>query len=266
MKNKLPVWPSAALNKRRHSFRPKTAHTLTALVLGATFFTNTVAAQETPVNAEPTVINAVTRGEDAKHSSPSITAENGAAAAGETPSVVRNDEAALAPYAQPKTFTKATEVQIEYLDHRFFDRRYVDNYNIHVYEKVKDIHALSLYRGLTFSVADGHIIDDKTRRRRGGDAVGVGPSFLMRWEKHVSGKLYADLDASGSLRFFNKTHPAGGRPFGFLWRIGPRLTYRYTDANALSLGYMLAHASNGSREHNPGYDMVGFSLGFQHRF
>ena len=162
---------------------------------------------------------------------------------------------------------KEVEVQVEYLQHRFFKNRHIDNYNLHVYKKWKSIHALSIYGGVTLTGAKGYLIEDKHPGvHKDSDAVGIGPSVLLRWEKHVSGKLYADLDASGSLRLFGKVHPDGGRAYDFLWRIGPRLTYRCTDDTAVSLGYMYAHMSNGWGSHNPGYNGVGFSLGFQHRF
>lgn len=162
---------------------------------------------------------------------------------------------------------KEIEVQLEYLQHRFFKRRHIDNYNMHIYKKWKSIHALSIYGGVTITGAKGYLLDDDhPGPHLDSDAFGLGPSVLLRWEKHVSGKLYADLDASGSLRIFSKVHPVGGRAYDFLWRIGPRLTYRCTENTAVSLGYMYAHMSNGWGHHNPGYNGVGFSLGFQHRF
>lgn len=166
--------------------------------------------------------------------------------------------------SQPKN---EIEVQFDYLQHRYFNRRYIDNYNLHIYKKWKRIHALSIYGGVTITGASGYLIDDSQPDvHRNSDAFGIGPSVLLRWEKRLSGKLYAGLDASGSLRIYGKAHPAGGRAFDFLWRIGPRLTYRCTDDMAISLGYMFAHMSNGFSDHNPGYNAVGFSLGFQYRF
>lgn len=162
---------------------------------------------------------------------------------------------------------KEIEVQFDFLQHRFFNNRHIDNYNLHIYKRWKNIHALSIYGGVTLTGANGYLIDDNQPGvRKNSDAFGIGPSVLLRWEKRITGKLYADLDASGSLRVYGKAHPAGGRAYDFLWRIGPRLTYRYTDDMSISLGYMYAHMSNGFNKHNPGYNGVGFSLGFQHRF
>ncbi|MBE6074499.1 MAG: acyloxyacyl hydrolase [Selenomonas ruminantium] len=165
---------------------------------------------------------------------------------------------------QPKN---EIEVQFDYLHHCYFDKRYIDNYNLHIYKKWKRIHALSIYGGVTITGANGYLIEDSQPDvHKNSDAFGIGPSVLLRFEKRITGKLYADLDASGSLRIYGKAHPAGGRAFDFLWRIGPRLTYRCTDDMAISLGYMFAHMSNGFSDHNPGYNAVGFSLGFQYRF
>ncbi len=177
-------------------------------------------------------------------------------------------EAASQPEADKKLANpqKEVEVQLEYLQHRFFKNRHIDNYNLHLYKKWKSVHALSIYGGVTITGATGYLMDkEQPEIHKNSGAFGLGPSVLLRWEKHVSGKLYADLDASGSLRIYGKAHPAGGRAYDFLWRIGPRLTYRCTENTALSLGYMYAHMSNGWGSHNPGYNGVGFSLGFQHR-
>lgn len=170
--------------------------------------------------------------------------------------------AAEAKAASVKEERKDVEVQLEYLDGRFFKKRNVDLYNVHVYRQYKELGALSLHYGLTFERATGYTTEDDIWRDA--EAVGFGPSYMMRWTKHVSGKLDSSLDASGSLLAYNHAHPGNGRAYGFLWRIGPRLTYHYTDRDALSLAYIFHHSSNGMSTHNPGYNGVGFSLGFTH--
>ena len=51
-----------------------------------------------------------------------------------------------------KTDGKQIEVQLEYLSsHGFTARRDMRNYNVHVFQKGKDIHALSLHYGFTFT-------------------------------------------------------------------------------------------------------------------
>ena len=153
-------------------------------------------------------------------------------------------------------------MQLEYLEGRFFKKRDVDLYNVHVYRQYKELGALSLHYGLTFERATGSTTEDDIWRDA--EAVGFGPSYMMRWTKHISGKLDGSIDGSGSLLAYNHAHPGNGRAYGFLWRIGPRLTYHYTDRDALSLAYLFHHSSNGMSTHNPGYNGIGFSLGFTH--
>ncbi len=168
--------------------------------------------------------------------------------------------AAAEPAAKKAEPHKNIEVQLEYLEGRFFKKRDVDLYNVHVYRQYKELGALSLHYGLTFERATGSTTEDDIWRDA--EAVGFGPSYMMRWTKHISGKLDGSIDGSGSLLVYNHAHPGNGRAYGFLWRIGPRLTYHYTDRDALSLAYLFHHSSNGMGSHNPGYNGVGFSLGF----
>lgn len=170
--------------------------------------------------------------------------------------------AAAEPAAKKAEPRKNIEVQLEYLEGRFFKKRDVDLYNVHVYRQYKELGALTLHYGLTFERATGSTTEDDIWRDA--EAVGFGPSYMMRWTKHISGKLDGSIDGSGSLLVYNHAHPGNGRAYGFLWRIGPRLTYHYTDRDALSLAYLFHHSSNGMSTHNPGYNGVGFSLGFTH--
>lgn len=170
--------------------------------------------------------------------------------------------AAVEPTAKKAEPRKNIEVQLEYLEGRFFKKRDVDLYNVHVYRQYKELGALSLHYGLTFERATGSTTEDDIWRDA--EAVGFGPSYMMRWTKHISGKLDGSIDGSGSLLVYNHAHPGNGRAYGFLWRIGPRLTYHYTDRDALSLAYLFHHSSNGMSSHNPGYNGIGFSLGFTH--
>lgn len=169
---------------------------------------------------------------------------------------------AAEPAAKKAELRKNIEVQLEYFEGRFFKKRDVDLYNVHVYRQYKELGALSLHYGLTFERATGSTTEDDIWRDA--EAVGFGPSYMMRWTKHISGKLDGSIDGSGSLLAYNHAHPGNGRAYGFLWRIGPRLTYHYTDRDALSLAYLFHHSSNGMSTHNPGYNGVGFSLGFTH--
>ena len=142
------------------------------------------------------------------------------------------------------------ELQLEYLSGKSFSSRNVNNYNVHLFQKIHEHRALSVYRGITFTRA----------------VVGIGPAMLLRWDKKVSGKLHASWDFSGSIMFYNKAHPAEGRAYGFLWRTGPRLIWQCNEDNSISLGYSVSHFSNGMKSHNPGYNTLGFSLGIAHKF
>jgi hypothetical protein len=159
-----------------------------------------------------------------------------------------------------------TEFQFEYLDARFFQDRKVNTYNIHVFQPAHKTGALTIYRGLTFSRALGYAMPDDYDHYLDSQAVGLGPAILLRWKQKVSGKFSAAWDASGSLLFYNRCHPGGGRPWGFMWRTGPRLIWDYSDRGSVNLGWSIAHCSNGMGSKNPGYNGVGFSLGLEFHF
>jgi len=166
-----------------------------------------------------------------------------------------------------KIFEDANEIQLEYLEGKTFSQRHVNNYNAHFFEKVTDNGVMSYWRGLTFTRALGYT----NPRKDGGvhhdsQGVGLGAAFMVRWDKKVSGKLHGSLDFSGSFMLYNKAHPYDGRAYGFLWRLGPRLTWQFREDDSISLGYYFSHFSNGLRRHNPGYNTLGFSIGYTHSF
>ena len=168
---------------------------------------------------------------------------------------------------EEKVFDDANELQLEYLEGKTFSQRHVNNYNVHFFEKVTDNGVMSYWRGLTFTRALGYT----NPRKDGGvhhdsQGVGLGPAFMVRWDKKVSGKLHGSLDFSGSFMLYNKAHPYDGRAYGFLWRLGPRLTWQFREDDSISLGYLFSHFSNGLRRHNPGYNTLGFSVGYTHSF
>ncbi|MBQ3727298.1 MAG: acyloxyacyl hydrolase [Selenomonadaceae bacterium] len=172
---------------------------------------------------------------------------------------------ASAQDVEEKIFDDANEIQVEYLLGRAFSQRHVNNYNVHFFEKVTDNGVLSYWRGLTFTRALGYT----NPRKDGGvhhdsQGVGLGPALMLRWDKKISGKLHGAFDFTGSLMFYNKAHPYDGRAYGFLWRLGPRLTWHFREDDSISLGYSFSHFSNGLRRHNPGYNTLGFSVGYTH--
>lgn len=155
------------------------------------------------------------------------------------------------------------ELQLEYLDCHFA-RRDIKDYNVHAYIKAMQYHSIGVYCGLSVSRAIGYTrIDGPIRDSQ---AVGVGPSVLLRWRKDFSRKFYGSWDFAGSLLVYDKTHPAQARSYNFLWRTGPRIGYNFSANDSMSLGYMASHVSNGMTHKNPGYNALGVSFAYSHRF
>ena len=166
--------------------------------------------------------------------------------------------------AAPQERDHAIDIQMDYFEGRFFKERNIDLYNLHVFWQNRTVHHIKTYYGLTVERAVGCTTKDGIYRDS--EAVGLGPAVQLRWERPLGGKFTGSIDGTGSLLLYNHAHPADGRAYGFLWRIGPRLTYHYTSRDAVSLAYMFHHSSNGMKDHNPGYNGVGFSLGYEHLF
>ena len=161
---------------------------------------------------------------------------------------------------------KKAEIQMDYLEHRG-ERRYIDLYNIHAFRQYKEMHGMSLHWGVTVSRAVGSWAEKDTPDvRLDSSAVGAGPAYMIRWTKPLGSKWEASLDATGAVLVYNDMHPAHTRNYGFMWRIGPRVTYKFNDRNALSVAYLGHHVSNGQRTRNPGYNGVGFSIGYRYSY
>ena len=174
---------------------------------------------------------------------------------------------ASAEDVEEKPLDDANEIQLEYLSGNSFNQRNVNNYNVHYFEKVTDNGVMSYWRGLTFTRAVGYTNPKKDGGiRHDSNGVGLGAAFMLRWDKELSGKLHGSLDFTGSLMLYNKAHPYDGRAYGFLWRLGPRLTWQFREEDSISLGYSISHFSNGLRKHNPGYNTLGLSVGYAHNF
>jgi hypothetical protein len=154
------------------------------------------------------------------------------------------------------------DFQAEYLKHNKSDK-HVDNYNLHVYKHLWNNDYLSFYYGGTASIANGYMDKDE---KKDSDAFGIGPSIMGRLEFNPFGSFYTGLEVGGTMRFFTKAHPAGGRAYDFLWRVGPRFSYKLGNYSALGLTLLYAHASNGMNSHNPGYEMKGVNLDFEYKF
>jgi len=157
------------------------------------------------------------------------------------------------------------ELDWDYLTHANFKDRYIDTVSLHVLENISKKNNRSIYRGITITRPYGYIINEN-QQTKDSSAVGIGPVYMIRSEKRVSGKLYEALDMSGGVIVYDKTFPAEGRDYNFMWRIGPRFIYKISENSSVNIGYMLMHVSNGFRNHNPGYNAQGFSVGFVEKF
>ena len=161
---------------------------------------------------------------------------------------------------------KKAEIQMDYLEHRG-ERRYIDLYNLHVFRQYKEMHGMSLHWGLTVSRAVGSWAEKDTPDvRLDSSAVGAGPAYMVRWTKPLGSKWEASFDVTGGVLVYNDVHPAHTRNYGFMWRIGPRVTYKFNERNALSVAYLGHHVSNGQRTKNPGYNGVGLSIGYRYAY
>ena len=161
---------------------------------------------------------------------------------------------------------KKAEIQMDYLEHRG-ERRYIDLYNLHVFRQYKEMHGMSLHWGLTVSRAVGSWAEKDTPDvRLNSSAVGAGPAYMVRWTKPLGSKWEASFDATGAVLVYNDVHPAYTRNYGFMWRIGPRVTYKFNERSALSVAYLGHHVSNGQRTKNPGYNGIGLSIGYRYAY
>ena len=182
--------------------------------------------------------------------------------------ILSDDEKALMKGISEGKTGHDLELQLEFLSGNCFGKhRKVDNYNIHLFEKVKTMKHFSIYRGLTFTRATGYTNPlPYTDIHHNSEGFGIGPAIMARYSRQVSGKFYMGWDFTGSLMIYNNAHPYHGRAYGFLWRTGPRLTWQYDKESSFSIGYAVSHFSNGLRSHNPGYNGGGVSLGLSHTF
>lgn len=156
------------------------------------------------------------------------------------------------------------ELDWDYLTPHENDRN-LDTVSLHILEKISQTKDRSVYRGITITRPHGNVTLDK-QPMQGSSAVGIGPVYMVRNEKYHSGKFAAAFDMSGGFILYDKTFPAGGKPYNFMWRAGPQFIYKFSENSSLNVGYMLMHVSNGLKTHNPSYNAHGVSLGFTTNF
>lgn len=155
------------------------------------------------------------------------------------------------------------ELEWDYLIPNQKDRE-LNTSSIHILKKISETKTRSVYGGITITRPLGHIT--KQQELQDSSAIGVGPIYMIRNENFHSGKLTGAFEMSGGLIIYNEAFPVGGKPFNFMWRVGPRLIYKFNENSSLNVGYMLMHVSNGFKTHNPSYNARGISLGFTTNF
>lgn len=153
------------------------------------------------------------------------------------------------------------EMDWDYLKPWHMKNRYIDTVSLHMLENISETNSRSIYRGITITRPYGYIKDHKES-----SAFGIGPVYMIRNNIHSFGKLSAALDMSGGIILYDQEFPVGGRFYNFMWRIGPRLTYKISESSSVNVGYMLMHVSNGLKNHNPSYEAHGFSMGFVKKY
>lgn len=158
-----------------------------------------------------------------------------------------------------------SKLEIEWEHTNAFEKdRDLDTVSVHILEKISESKNRSVYSGFTITRPTGSVtIDQQTKSS---SAVGVGPVYMIRNTEQLSDKLSVAFDMSGGFIVYDKSFPADGRFYNFMWRIGPQFIYKFNEDSSVNLGYMLMHVSNGLRTRNPGYDAHGVSLGFVNKF
>lgn len=144
------------------------------------------------------------------------------------------------------------------------NERDLNTLTVHSMQKLSTVNGHDLYRGFTLTRPRGDIFWEG--QTLNSSAFGLGPVYMLRFEKPYSAKFAGAIDVSGGLMLYNKRFPAGGEYYNFMWRIGPRLLYRLNQTTQLQLGYTWLHVSNGLSKKNPGYDSNGISFGIMHNF
>lgn len=164
-------------------------------------------------------------------------------------------------YSQPAA--PQPELEWDYLIPVQSDRN-LDTISLHILKKISKTQNKSIYHGITITHPSGDITWEN--QRKNSSALGIGPIYMLRYEKAHSNKLSATLDISGGIILYDKRFPAGGEYYNFMWRISPKLMYRISKNASLNIGYTLMHVSNGLKENNPSYDARGVSIAYAENF
>jgi lipid A 3-O-deacylase len=169
---------------------------------------------------------------------------------------------------QSPVLSGEVETELEYLEPIDKDRQIrTISFNILV-PSHKKWKSFVFYKGLTITRSWGDVdrwglIDPDS------SAFGIGPFYLARkqWWQWQNWQLITDF--SGGFILYSDNFPAGGTTYNFMWRLGPRLTYKTGNKTSWNFGYTLMHVSNGKMEFrdpspNPGYNAGGFTISMNH--
>ena len=126
------------------------------------------------------------------------------------------------------------ELESEYLTHVSMKDRYIDTVSLHVIEKVSQKGNKSLYRGITITRPHANLINEN-HETKDSTAPGIGPVYMVRYEKKIGGKLSEALNLSGGAILYDRPFPAEGRHYNFMWRIQPKLIYKLNDNYSINL-------------------------------
>lgn len=126
---------------------------------------------------------------------------------------------------------------------------------------------LDLRMGVTATRATGSItqlegsFEEGTLRSvtLGSPAWGLGPTVSASLKLAELGPVRLNLDASGSVMFYDRSFPAGGSRYNGMLQAGPSLSLGLDTRRTLTAGARWTHISNGQGlgAHNPSFDGRG---------
>jgi lipid A 3-O-deacylase len=158
-----------------------------------------------------------------------------------------------------------TEFEMEYLVPTG-ERRDIDTISLNIFKEVRNNGRVAFYNGITLTHAWGDMTQSGVKSDCA--AYGIGPTYLVRIGVKEWDNAAFSFDMSGALIFYDKDFPNNGDFYNFMWRIGPKFSYRIAEYMILNIGYILMHVSNGQlywpeltgTAHNPAYNAKGLSL------
>ncbi len=173
-----------------------------------------------------------------------------------------NSAGAAPAAARPWTF----EAGAEHLWPTHADRR-IETTSLNVVggRQMFDTCCFAWRAGLTATSATGYIVqldDGLHDTRLESNAVGMGPTAILRIQTPELARWVLSLEGSGAFILYGSRFPAGGDVYNFMWRAGPSLSYRFAETWSAGAGARVMHVSNGQglTPKNPSYAALGFTV------